>query len=411
MGQGILIVGASLGGLRLAEQVRAAGYAGLISIVGAERHLPYNRPPLSKDALLAAPELAAVADAAIAIPGISFALRPSVADVSWHLGAPAAKADLSQRTVTLADGRVFGYEALGIATGLTPRRLAQKGGKSDRYVLRTIDDAVRLGRALRLGGSVVVVGGGFIGCEVAATARKCGCEVTVIETLPQPMCRAIGFDLAQAMRTYHEAHGVRFCLGVSVDTINHRPGLPDRLASITLSNGARVNADVLIEAVGSVCNVDWLAGNELDVTDGILTDNAMRVSGHPEVVAVGDIARFPNPRYDCDARRVEHWAIPALTARRAAVTLAASLSGRTIDVGRFDPLPTFWSDQFDLRLQSIGMPALGDRSGVLEGDLANLGRAGAPGIAMGYWRNDQLIGVITVGLPAARMSEFRAQLN
>lgn len=407
-----MIVGASLGGLRLAEQLRAAGFAGPISIIGAERHMPYNRPPLSKATLLqSSAELAAIADAAGALPGLTFSLRPSVAGVIWHLGVPAVKTDLADRTVTLADGRVLSYEALGIATGLSPRRLSQSGGESDRHILRTIDDAVRLGRALKPGVRVAVIGGGFIGCEVAATARQRGCDVTVIEPLPQPMCRAIGLELAGAIRSYHEAQGVTFRLGVSVTGINHKAGAPDRLSDITLSDGATIAADVLVEAIGSICNVDWLSGNGLDLTDGVLTDNAMRVERRADVVAVGDVARFPNPRYGGDARRVEHWAIPALTARRAAATIAATLLGHEPDERGFDPLPTFWSDQFDIRLQSIGIPALGDTSAVLEGNLADLGRAGAPGVAMGYWRDERLIGVITIGLPAARMSDYRTQLS
>jgi 3-phenylpropionate/trans-cinnamate dioxygenase ferredoxin reductase component len=403
---GVLIVGASLGGLRLAEQLRASGYSGPITMAGAERHMPYNRPPLSKDSLLDEPTPAQ--GEGNQLGRLAFSIRPTLSDVTWHLGAPAVAADLTHRVVTLADGRQLSYDALGIATGLTPRRLPLTGGELNRHVVRTIDDTIRLRAALTHGARVVVAGGGFIGCEVAASATKRGCTVTVVEPLAAPMCRSIGQELASAIQSYHEANGVRFRLATSIAGIECNQG---RLTSVTLSDGSELPADVLIEAIGSTSNSAWLEGNALDLTDGVLTDNAMRVGGRADVAAAGDVARFPNPRYGHTPRRVEHWAIPGLSAKRAATSLAATLLGREDDSKIFNPIPTFWSDQFGIRLQSMGMPGLADRCGLMEGELSGIGQSTEHGLAMGYWRDDALIGVVTIGLPVARLSDYRAMLG
>lgn len=408
MAGGALIVGASLSGLRLAEQLRAAGYTGPVTIAGAEHHMPYNRPPLSKDVLFNSDT--AGDNAADPLAKLTFTIRPILADVNWHLGAPAVAADLKNRVVTLQDGRQVSYDTLGITTGLTPRRLPFRGGENSRHVVRTIEDAVRLTKALVPGANVAVAGGGFIGCEVAASATKRGCKVTVIEPVQAPMCRAIGLELSHAIQAYHEANGVSFRLGRTIAGIECDPADSRRLRSVALDDGSAITADILIEAVGSVCNSNWLQGNGLDLSDGVLTDNSMSVSGTTGVVAAGDVARFPNPRYGGTPRRVEHWAIPALTARRAASTLAATLMDRPRDTSIFNPIPTFWSDQFAIRIQSMGLPSLAGRSALLEGSLSELGQPDK-GLAMGYWQGDKLIGVITVGLPTARLSDYRGMLN
>jgi 3-phenylpropionate/trans-cinnamate dioxygenase ferredoxin reductase component len=406
---GALIVGASLAGLRLAEQLRAAGYFGPLTVVGAEPHMPYNRPPLSKDVLFAGP--ATGTGDANPLARLMFSIRPSLADVAWHLGVPATAADLDRRIVTLADGRQLSYDGLGIATGLTPRRLSIAGAENDRHVVRTIDDATRLGPALLPGTHVVVVGGGFIGCEVAASATKRGCIVTVVEPLAAPMLRSLGAQLAGAIQVYHEANGVRFRLGTAVSGLACEPSDQRRLRSVILDDGSEIPASVLIEAIGSTCNTDWLAGNDLDIDDGVLTDNALRAAGWGNVVAAGDLARFPNPRYGDTPRRIEHWAIPAVTAKRAAVSLSAALLGTEHDASPFNPIPTFWSDQFGIRLQSMGMPGLADRSEVLEGSLSGIGKSADQGVAVGYWRDASLAGAVTIGLPTARLSHYRGMLS
>ena len=230
------------------------------------------------------------------------------------------------------------------------------------------------------GTSLLVVGAGFIGCEVAATAISLGCSVTVTAFDAEPMIRPLGPQLGAAMKAHHETHGVRFHLGVGVQEF-HTDG-------VTLADGTRLTANVVIEAVGSVPNVEWLNGNDIDLADGVLTDNLMRVVGtDAPVVAVGDVARFPNPRFDDVPRRIEHWNLPTETGKRAGQTLAALLVGET-PTGDFRPMPAFWSDQYDLGLQSYGLPGLGEPR-LIEGEWSG-------DCIVEYWREHELMGVVGV---------------
>ncbi|MFF4417176.1 NAD(P)/FAD-dependent oxidoreductase [Streptosporangium sp. NPDC001559] len=384
----IVIAGASMGGLRAAERLRAGGFTGEIVAVGDERHLPYNRPPLSKEALASE----------VTHEAVAFRLRPAVADVIWRLGVPIASADLAARAVRLADGTEIGYDGLVVATGMRPRRLPVPGPEG-RHVVRTIEDAAALRARLLPGTRVLVVGAGFIGCEVAATARVLGCQVTVVAPEAEPMLRPLGAGLGAALRRRHEEEGVRFLLGRTVRRFLGE-GSP---AGAELSDGTVAEADVVVEAVGSAANTEWLGGNGLDLSDGVLCDNALRVEGRPGVVAVGDVARFPNPRYDDVARRVEHWSVPTDTAKRAVPTLLADLGQAGHDPAPFTPLPTFWSDQYDLRIQSFGAPGLGgDDIRVLEGDLGGE-------VAVGYHDGGGLVGVVMIGLPSA-LARYRTEL-
>jgi 3-phenylpropionate/trans-cinnamate dioxygenase ferredoxin reductase component len=400
MAGGILIAGASLAGLRMAECLRAAGHAGPITICGDEPHRPYNRPPLSKEALLDG------ADAASLQATLAFRLKPSLADVEWLCGQAVVKADLAGRTAWLADGRALRFDVLVAATGLRPRRLPIDGGESRRFVLRTVDDAVRLRRSLARGGRLAIIGGGFIGCEVASSACKLGLEVTIVEPMAHPMLRAVGPALAAAMQRVHQAAGVAFRLGEGVVSIDATDAGALRIG---LTDGSVVAADLVVEAVGSECNVEWLAGNGLDLRDGLLCDDRMRVQGRPDLYAIGDVARFPNAFADPQARRIEHWCIPAMTARRAAESLVRGDAGQE----RLDPfmaVPSFWSDQQGLRLQSFGMPALAERVDLLEGSLA-ADSLRTQGAAIGYWRGERLLGVACVGLPPGKLGQYRDRVS
>lgn len=385
----IVVAGASMAGLRAAEQLRAAGWTGAITLVGDEPHMPYNRPPLSKEVL------------AGKAPFDSLAFRPraSVSDVEWRLGRKVVSADLDQRTVRLDDGGALSYDGLVVATGMRPRRLACPGPSAGRYTVRTLDDAQGLREALiRPGARVVVVGAGFIGCEVAATAVALGvAEVTVVDPLPLPMGGPLGELLGRALLKRHEDRGVRFALGTGVAGFTG----DDRVTGVVLGDGSVLPADVVVESVGSVANTEWLDGNGLDLTDGVLTDEHLRVGGRPDVVAVGDVARFPNARYDGVPRRVEHWCIPTDTAKHAARTLVSDA-----EPAPFAPLPTFWSDQHDFRLQSFGAPGLGqDDVRILDGDPDG-------DVLVGYHRDGRLVGVVALGGQAAAASaaRYRAEL-
>ncbi|MCX5329220.1 NAD(P)/FAD-dependent oxidoreductase [Streptomyces sp. NBC_00140] len=390
----IVVAGASMGGLRAAEQLRAAGWTGTITVVGDEPHMPYNRPPLSKEVLAGKAPFASLA----------FTPKPAVADVEWRLGTAVTSARLAERTVTLDDGSTLPYDGLVVATGMRPRRLSCPGPRTGRHTVRTLADAQDLRDELtRPGARVVVVGAGFIGCEVAATAVGLGVrEVTVVDPLPLPMVGPLGELLGQALLKRHEERGVRFALGAGVAGFEGE----DRVTGVVLSDGTVLPADVVVESVGSVANVEWLAGNGLDLSDGVLTCGQLRVGGRPEVVAVGDVARFPNARYDGVPRRVEHWSIPTDTAKHAARALAAHLTGIQADLAPFAPLPTFWSDQHDFRLQSFGAPVLG------LGDVRMLDGEPDGDVLVGYHTDGRLVGVVALGGHRATTgaARYRAQL-
>lgn len=396
MSSHVAVVGASLAGLRAAEQLRAAGHTGQITVYGEEPHPPYNRPPLSKELL----SCDSADDAKALHARVAFRRRASVADVDFRLGTRVEQADLGSGTLHLADGSGASFDGLVAATGLRPRRLAAPGPRAGRHVLRTLEHCVALRDELTPGASVVVVGGGFIGCEVAATALGRGCSVTVVEPTGAPMNRVLGPALAAAVQRHHEQAGIRFVTGPSVAAFDGR----ERVTGVHLTDGSALGADVVVESVGSVCNTEWLAGNPgIDRTDGVLTDNSLAVAGAERAVAVGDLARFPNPFFDDVPRRVEHWSIPTDTARRAATTLVAELVGEAPDAQPFAPIPSFWSDQLDLRLQSFGSPALADEVVVDEGDLDDLGH----GLLATYHRDGRHVGSVAVNLPPARQRALR----
>jgi NADPH-dependent 2,4-dienoyl-CoA reductase/sulfur reductase-like enzyme len=379
-----------MAGLRSAEGLRAHGYTDEILVVGDESWAPYNRPPLSKEAL----------HGDLSHDKLVFRVRANAADVTWRHGVSAQHVDLEQRLVRLDDGEVVGYDALVAATGVSARRLQIPGppqtAAGRRHVIRTLDDAIGLRAALVPGAKVVVLGAGFIGCEVAATAVKLGCAVRCVAIDPFPMVRPLGSELAAELQRRHEEKGVVFHLGVGVAEFVGDHHVTD----VVLTDGTRLETDVVLEALGSHCNVGWLEGNGLDLADGVRTDTALRPwreSGPLDGVAIaGDIARFPNLRFDERPLRVEHWSIPTDTGRRAGAVLAAYLSGEgygDVLAASWEPLPSFWSDQFDIRLQSYGMPGLADPDGVrvLEGDLHDE-------CVVGYHRGDELVGVVGVGM-------------
>ncbi|OON71935.1 NAD(P)/FAD-dependent oxidoreductase [Streptomyces tsukubensis] len=394
----VVVAGASMAGLRAAEQLRAAGWHGPVVLVGDEPHMPYNRPPLSKEVLAGKASFASLA----------FRPRASVSDVRWRLGTRVVGADLDRRTVQLDSGEQLPYAGLVVATGMRPRRLPCPGPVQGRHTVRTLADARRLREALtRPGARVVVVGAGFIGCEVASTALALGADrVTVVDPQPLPMVGPLGALLAEALLDRHRRRGVQFALGTQVTAFQG----DDRVSGVVLADGTALAADVVVESVGSLANTEWLEGNGLDLTNGVLTDEHLRAGGRPDVVAVGDVARFPNARYDGVARRVEHWSIPTDTAKHAARVLTAHLTGTGVPLGPFAPLPTFWSDQHDFRLQSFGAPVLGmDDVRVLDGD-----PAGDPegDLLVGYHRGEHLVGVVALGgrRAVAAAARYRAEL-
>ena len=373
----VVVAGASLGGLRAAEQLRAAGFSGELVVVGDEPHLPYNRPPLSKEALAGG----------VTREGLEFRRRKSVSDVTWRLGTPVVSSSLEDRVLRLGDGEELGYDGLVVATGVRARRVPLAGPADGRHVVRTLSDAEGLRAELRAGARVVVIGGGFIGCEVASTARGLACEVDVVAPEPVPMQRPLGLDLGAALQRRHEAQGTRFHLQRTIERFSG----DDRVSAVHLDGGEVLPADVVVEAVGCAPNVEWLDGNGLDLSDGVLCDSWLRVEGRADAVAVGDVARFPNALFDDVPRRVEHWNMPTETAKRAAAGLVAGLGGQVLPDEPFAPVPAFWSDQCGVRLQSFGTTALGPDVEVLQGDLEDR-------VIVGYFAEGRLMGVVAVDM-------------
>jgi 3-phenylpropionate/trans-cinnamate dioxygenase ferredoxin reductase subunit len=386
----LVIVGAGLGGLRAAERLRAAGWEGAIVVYGTEPHLPYNRPPLSKEALATG----------ISHERLAYRRRRSIEDVEWRLERTVESVDLDKHVLTLDDGTPQRYVGLVAATGVRPRRLPLDAPLEWRQTLRTIDDGLALRERLTEGGRLVLIGAGFVGSEVAATARGLGCDVDVVDPLPEPMTRAIGEMVGSELRRRHESHGVTFHLGRSVAAIEGATAP----RTVLLDDGVRLTADVVVEAVGSIPNVEWLDGNGLDLANGVACDEWMRPLGADgpilDVAAVGDIVRFTNPLFGGPPHRVEHWAMPTETAKPAARALVAHLTEQPLDDEPFAPLPTFWSDQYDIRLQSFGLPELGlDDVRILEGNLSDE-------TVVGYHRDGRLVGVVLLGL-SLRMMHYR----
>jgi NADPH-dependent 2,4-dienoyl-CoA reductase/sulfur reductase-like enzyme len=387
-----------MGGLRAAEALRNNGFDGQITVIGEEVHAPYNRPPLSKEVL--AKEVTHEA--------VAFKLRAQVEDVIWNLGDPATSLDLAKQVVLTASGKTFEYDGLVIASGLRPRVLDLPNGKvSGRHTVRTLDDAIGLRADLVPGAQVVVAGAGFIGCEVAATARGLGCEVTNVAIDSFPMIRPLGEELAAELQRRHEDHGVHFRLGHGIKDLVGT----DSLSGVILDDGEVLEATVLVEAISSHCNVEWLANTNIDISNGVLADSALRAvttdgDSVEGVYVVGDLARFANPLFDNEPRRIEHWNIPTETGKRVGAVLSAYLAEADnyaeLAAQPFMPLPSFWSDQYDMKIQSFGMPGLADRYELLAGELSDE-------LVMGYFKGEILTGVVGIGMTSELM-KYRKEL-
>ena len=304
----VVVVGASLAGFRAAEELRHQGFDGRLVLVGDEPHRPYDRPPLSKQVLAGArpPEAAD-------LPGTDDL------DAEWVLGRRATALDVRGRRVTLDDGTAVAFDGCVVATGATPRRLPGWPDAAGVHVLRTLDDCAALRADLAADpGRIVVVGAGFIGAEVAATARGLGVEVTLLEALPVPLVRALGEAMGAVCADLHRDHGVDLRLGTGVDGI--AVDGDGRVAAVDLAGGGRVEAGVVVVGVGVRPNTDWLAGSGLEVGDGVVCDETCLAA--PGVVAAGDVARWPNRRFD-EVMRVEHWDNAQEQGGHAARTLLA----------------------------------------------------------------------------------------
>jgi NADPH-dependent 2,4-dienoyl-CoA reductase/sulfur reductase-like enzyme len=331
-----VIVGASMAGAKAAETLREEGFGGAIVLL--ER--PYERPPLSKGYLLGKDE-----KSSIYVHEESWYAEN---DVDLRLGVTVTSLDIGSREVGLAGGGTVGYDRLLLATGAVPRRLSVPGADLEGVVyLRRVGDSERLGETLRRGGHVVIVGAGWIGLEVASAAREFGCEVTVVEPEPGALNRQLGPELGGMFGDLHREHGVVFRFGESVTELRGSGG---KVSSAVTSAAAALDADLVVVGIGAVPATRLAADAGLDVANGVICDAGLRTSAH-EVFAAGDVANAFHPLYGKHVR-VEHWA-NALNGGPAA---ARSMLGQGVS---YDAVPYFFSDQYDLGMETAGLPEPG----------------------------------------------------
>lgn len=331
----VVVVGASIAGFGAAAELRAAGFDGTIRLIGEEPVRTYERPPLSKG-VLAGDDPTGTGWTAAAGDDLG---------LDWLLCERAVGLDVGERVVELASGDRLGFDGLVIATGASARRLPGQADLAGLHVLRSLDDALGLRADLDAGPTrVVVVGAGFIGVEVAATCRDRGHEVTVVEPLAQPLERALGTTIGAIVADVHRAHGVDLRTGTGVSGIDG----DGRVERVRLSDGSVLEADVVVVGIGVEPNTGWLDGSGLPVDDGVVCDATTQVA--PGIVACGDVARWDSPRYG--SVRIEHWDNAVDMGRAAGRRLLSTDSDAVV----FDPVPWFWSDQYDVRLQLAGRP-------------------------------------------------------
>ena len=396
----VVVVGASLAGLRAAETMRSEGHGGAVVLIGAEPHLPYDRPPLSKQYLAGTWDLDRVT------------LRtPEKIDelgLDLRLGRRATGLDLAAKSVALDDGSAVSFDALVVATGARPRPLQGSEGIAGVHLLRTLDDCQALRDATADPGTrLVVVGAGFIGAEVAATCHGRGLDVTVLEALPVPLARALGEQMGAACAALHERNGVRLRTGTAVAGLRTDAGDPPRITGVELADGTVVPADVVVVGIGVVPVTEWLEGSALEVRNGVVADATLHAADG--VVVAGDVARWPDDDGDGDIR-VEHWTNAAEQGVHAAKSL---LAGRKAAMA-YRPVPYFWSDQYDVKIQVLGLPGPDDDVEVVDGSLADgrfvalYGRHGKLTAALGFGRPRQLMGYRSLLESRAGFSEALA---
>ncbi|MEU6584997.1 FAD-dependent oxidoreductase [Nocardia sp. NPDC046763] len=346
----LVVVGASAAGLSAAEALRREGFTGTLTLIGEETHAPYDRPPLSKQLLTGDRQPADIAlrdDSAI--EGLGLELRS---------GCRATGLDTDARTVTLADGDRVRYDGLIIATGLRPRRLPFGHDLAGMHALRTLDDALALRAELAAGPRVVVLGAGFLGSEIAASARELGADVTLVDAEPAPLIRQFGAEVAGLVAASHRDHGVRMRMGRKVSDIE---GAVGRVTAVVLDDGTRLAADVVVVAIGSVPAVDWLAGSGVPVGDGVLCDEYCRAA--PGVYAAGDVANWPHPGLGARVR-FEQRTNAGEQAMAAARNLLAESGQETL----YAPTPFGWTDHYDSKIQIHGWCPIGARTEIVAGD-------------------------------------------
>lgn len=349
---GVVVVGASAAGLSVAETLRRDGFDGPITLIGEERPLPYDRPPLSKEVLAGTWSEAQCQ--------LRDAEKIAALDLELRLGVRAESVDTASRVVALSDGSQVGYQDLVVATGVRPRRLHGTDGIAGVHVLRTLDDARRLRSELAGGPRLVIVGAGFLGAEVAASARAAGADVTLVSDVDAPLSDILGAELGRLLIDVHVEHGVRVRTGAKVLGIVSEDG---RATGVQLADGTTLAADVVLVSIGSIPNTEWLAGSGVPTGSGVLCDEYCRAA--PGVWAAGDVASWHHAGIG-ERIRVEHRTNAAEQGIAVARNILAGSSPTP-----FAPVPYIWSDQYDLKIQIYGLPRGADSFTVTDGSLAD----------------------------------------
>jgi 3-phenylpropionate/trans-cinnamate dioxygenase ferredoxin reductase subunit len=326
----VVLVGAGLGGLRTAEHLRERGFSGSIALIGGEQRPPYDRPPLTKQVLRGEVDTTEFTDALAAL------------EATLLLGERVEALDANAHEIVLASGLV-GYNTAVLAPGGVPRPLPGVATRPGLHQVRTLDDALALRDAVRRAGNVAVVGGGFIGCEVAASLRQLGADVDLVELLPAPLHRVLGPAGASIVATLHTEHGVRLHVGVGVAAVLGE----DHVAGLRLTDGTEITTSEVVLGLGVTPDVAWLEGSAVKLENGIMCDGGGRTSA-PDVYALGDAACWDYPALGA-SHRLEHW---TTTTDQAAV-VAANIVDATADA-RLNTPPYFWSDQYDVKIQALG---------------------------------------------------------
>ena len=367
----IVVVGASLAGVRACQNLRREGFEGALTLVGEEKHAPYDRPPLSKSMLTSDQD-----------PGdLTLVSNPDLSDLDLNLvlGERATGLNIDRQEVTVGGDKIR-YDGLIIATGARARKLSKSEDIDGIHVLRTVDDALAIRSGLKSNSAVVSVGAGCIGSEGAAAARQHDCQVTIIEANEAPLVRGLGHQVGSACGELHQAHGVDLRLGTGVVNVHGRNGIDE----IELTDGTYLPAELLVVGIGATPNIEWLIDSGLSLDDDIVCDEHLN-TGIPGIYAAGDVAKAPNGWLGGRARRTEHWTTATEHAALAAKNLLHPENNNP-----YSSVPFVWSDQYEDRIQVAGDTTDFDAVEVLTGSMDD----GA--FVAGYRHGTSLAGVMAL---------------